>query len=406
MFTVLIIGLVVLFKKAAKLNEVAKRRQEEDNKMIYERIDNLEYVKAFSGEKYDEGKIGQQLDSTFRKNKKALWYSTMFKTIPNYLIIPSIPIFFSALTLVFCSGNKEISSAFMVGNFVHNFLAIRSISYEVDKITSSLLTLDELSSSLVLVNGSVKILNREKIAPNLPTFPAEKYPFVNGDIIFQNVVFAYPKRPHQDILQNFTFHFTQGKSYGIAGKNGIGKSTVIKTTLKLYDLKKGQVLIGERNIQEINTVSLHQSICYQTNRPAFFRMSIAENVFYPYKYQAKDYPKLVYAAKKVGILEFVEKLTKGFDTELKEKGSDLSEGQKQQIMVMRIFIHDYDIYFFDEILSNVHPVLKKTVLQNIFARVKGKTILVIDHHYEIFNYVDYVYQFTGEKLVKEKKEKY
>jgi len=72
LFAVLIIGEILLFKKASKLNMAAKKRQEEDNKIIYERINNLEYIKAISGEKYEEKKVGQQLDSTFHKNKKSL----------------------------------------------------------------------------------------------------------------------------------------------------------------------------------------------------------------------------------------------------------------------------------------------------------------------------------------------
>ena len=89
---------------------------------------------------------------------------------------------------------------------------------------------------------------------------------------------------------------------------------------------------------------------------------------------------------------------------MKEKGSDLSEGQKQQIAAMRIFVRDYDIYIFDEILSNVQKDLKAKILVNIFTHLKNKTIIVIDHHYDIFQYVNDVYQFTGEKLIKLKKE--
>jgi len=111
----------------------------------------------------------------------------------------------------------------------------------------------------------------------------------------------------------------------------------------------------------------------------------------------------VKADKKVGIYEFIDKLPQGFDTILKEGGSDLSEGQKQQISAMKIFINDHDIYILDEILSNVHPKLKGTILKNIFTKLKGKTVLVIDHHYKIFQYVDYIYQFTGEKLIKTNK---
>jgi ABC-type multidrug transport system fused ATPase/permease subunit len=272
----------------------------------------------------------------------------------------------------------------------------------MNKIVDSLMTVDDLSSNLTVVKESAKILSRETI-PVLPETPTKSLPFQNGDLVFQKVIFAYPKRPQQDILHNFSFRFVQGKIYGIAGKNGIGKSTITKTALKLYEIKGGKILIGKNNVQEIETTSLHRHVCYQTNRPTFFRMSIAENVFYPNEYNKEDLDKLVFAAQKVGIYEFITELPNGFDTILKEGGTDLSEGQKQQIKAMQMFVNDYDIYILDEILSNVHPVLKKIILDNIFVKIKGSTVLVIDHHYTIFHYVDYVYQFTGERLVEMKK---
>ena len=72
LFAILFVVEIMLFKRASKLNLAAKKRQEEDNKVIYERISNLEYIKAVSGEKYEEERVGQQLDSTFRQNKKSL----------------------------------------------------------------------------------------------------------------------------------------------------------------------------------------------------------------------------------------------------------------------------------------------------------------------------------------------
>ncbi|CAI2161756.1 1316_t:CDS:2 [Funneliformis geosporum] len=360
---------IFLFAKAAKLNIAAKKRYEEDNKVIYERINNLEYIKA----------------------------------VPNYVIIPNIPITFVALVAGFTNKEGQRDEVFFLANFIRYYVTAQKLNSEMNKIVDSLMTIDDLSSNLTIVNESAKILNQETAPVALPTLPSKNIPFQNGDLIFQNVVFAYPKRPHQDILRNFSFHFVQGKIYGIAGKNGIGKSTITKTSLKLYEIKKGKILIGKNNIQEIETDSLHQHVCYQTNRPTFFRMSIAENVYYPNEYNKNDLEKLVAAAKKTGIYDFVNKLPNGFDTILREGGTDLSEGQKQQIMAMKMFIRDYDIYILDEILSNVHPVLKETILANIFAKIKGKTVLVIDHHYSIFNYVDYVYQFTGENLIKMEK---
>ena len=405
LFAVLIISQIILFKKASKLSLVAKKRLEEDNKVIYERINSLEHIKSVSGEEYEEEKINKQLDSTFKKNKKALWYSTMFKVVPNYVIIPNIPIIFLALTLTlkFTPIVAKIGTAFLVGNFSFYYLAVRNLNSEVTKIVEALLTLEELSSSLIIVNESVKILNSEN---NLSKNNLNLIPFKNGDITFQNVLFAYPKRAQLDILQNFSFVFKKGKIYGIAGKNGIGKSTITKTTLKLYDIKEGKILIGDKNVKNIDTKSLHQNICYQTNRPAFFHLSIAENVFYPYHYEKKNYSKLISATKEVGICDFIKKLPKGFDTVLKEGGGDLSEGQKQQINAMKIFIHEYNIYILDEILSNVQPDLKAIILENIFTKIKGKTVLVIDHHYEIFKYVDEIHEFTGKRLIKMKKSEF
>jgi len=264
--------------------------------------------------------------------------------------------------------------------------------------------LDDLSSDLTLVLGSINTFHQDQkiLVPS----KAELLPFENGDINFAKVNFAYPTRPEDIILRDFSFRFQQGRKYGIVGKNGIGKSTVTKTLLKLYDIQKGEITIKGKNIQEIDTKSLHQRICYLTNRPGFFKMSIIKNVFYPFSDnpESQNQAKLIPAAEKVGIREFIDSLPNGFQTELRERGSDLSEGQKQQIAAMRVFIQDYDIYIFDEILSNVQKDLKAQILTNIFACLTNKTVIVIDHHYDIFQHVDVVYQFTGERLIEVNKD--
>src|SRR3954451_24406152 len=170
-----------LFSQAAKMSVRAKKRHEEDNKVIYERINNLEYIKAVSGENYEEEMIDQQLDSTFRQNKKSLWYSTLFKAVPQYLIIPNIPLFFMALTLLFYSESGKMGGVFLIGNFVRYFFSVRSLNNEVNKIIEALLTLDELSSSLTIVNESAKTLNYQT-ARVVATAPVANLPFQNGDI--------------------------------------------------------------------------------------------------------------------------------------------------------------------------------------------------------------------------------
>ncbi|CAG8618967.1 16700_t:CDS:2 [Cetraspora pellucida] len=384
-----------LFRKSSELGVEAKKRIEKDNEAIYEKINNLEYIKAVSGETYEKKKLFQRLDDTFRLNTEALLYRVLFEAVPNYVFIPNVPVSFIFLVLLLgpalmAGGIND--PVFIAGHFTLYYFTALKLNSEINKLVDGITRLDELTNSLLVVKRSIAILNR----PSPLALPAAAiYPWENGDITFEKVVFAYPQRTYQTILQNFSFCFQQGKSYGIAGRNGIGKSTITKTLLKLYPLQSGQILVNERNIQKIDTTSLHERICYQTNRPGFSRLTIAENVFYPHSYQEEDLNKLITAAQAVGIWEFIQQLPHQFHTLLEEGGREFSEGQKQQIAAMRIFVRDYDVYILDEILSNIHPMLKKTMLHNIFARIKGKTVIVIDHHYEIFQYLDYVYQFTA-----------
>jgi ABC-type multidrug transport system fused ATPase/permease subunit len=407
LFTITFAIQFFLFKKAAKLSVEAKQRYEEENRHIFERINNLEYIKVTSGENYEQQKLEKLIDHNFEKNRKSLLWSVLFRGVPSQVLVPSLSLLFILLTgistLAFfwpISPAEELS--FFVPNFALIWATVSDLRYEMDKIIQSGLELDDLSSDLTLVLGTINTLYREK--KTLVSTQKNLLPFENGDIEFTKVNFAYPTRPSDPIIQDFSFRFEQGKKYGIVGKNGIGKSTITKTLLKLYDIQKGEITINEKNVQEIDTKNLHHRVCYLTNRPGFFKMSITKNVLYPFSDNQElnlkqNQTRLVQAAEKTGIKEFIESLPNGFQTELKEKGSDLSEGQKQQIATMRVFIQDYDIYIFDEILSNVQKDLKAQILINIFACLKNKTVLVIDHHYDIFQHVDSVYQFTGERLI-------
>src|SRR4051794_29540701 len=140
LFGLLMIIEIILFRKASKLSIAAKKRYEKDNKVIYERINNLEYIKAVSGEKYEKSKVSKQLNSTFQKNKKALLYSVLFKAFPNYGVIPNIPTFFIPLAMTFTTKEKS-DPVFLMTNFYRYYLTVKNLNNEVNKLTESLLTL-------------------------------------------------------------------------------------------------------------------------------------------------------------------------------------------------------------------------------------------------------------------------
>jgi len=292
---------------------------------------------------------------------------------------------------------KENSPEFIFVNFIRYYYTINRLNSEISKILESIVVLEDLSSEFYIVNESVLKLDSERAILRKD----ETDIFEKGDIHFKNIFFNYPSRPENMIIEDLSFTFNYGEKYGIAGKNGIGKSTITKIILKLYEISNGKVFIGKKDLSKIKTEILHENICHLTNHPTFFNMSIAENILYPLVYKEELHlKKLVNAAKKVKIFNFIKTLSNGFDTVLRQGGYDLSEGQKQQFEAMKVFMKDYEIFIFDEILSNVHPVTRKSILNNIFEKVNGKTVITIDHHYDIFKHMDHVYNFSSKKLSK------
>jgi ABC-type multidrug transport system fused ATPase/permease subunit len=109
---------------------------------------------------------------------------------------------------------------------------------------------------------------------------------------------------------------------------------------------------------------------------------------------------MVNKKKVVKIKEFIDKLPNQWETIVAEKGQNLSEGQKQLISLMRAFVKDYEIYLFDEFLSNVTSNLKVKILRTIFLELRGKTVIFISHEQETWQYADETYEFTPSKLAK------
>jgi ABC-type multidrug transport system fused ATPase/permease subunit len=396
LFTSLFATIVFLLKKATILGIEAKKRYENDNRAIFERMRNLKYIKTNSSENFEQKKMSNLLEKTFQSNKLSLLWTTLFKAVPNYLITPNIPWIFLAI-ITFWKKEGYILTLSTVANY---YFVITKLNNEVAKILDSFLVLEDLSSNLIIVTENVL---------KLTSSDNEKYYgneiIKNGEIVLDNISFFYPSRPDNIILNNLSFVFENGKRYGIAGKNGIGKSTITNILLKLRRICSGKILISGKDISEVNDYNLHRNICHLTNHPTFFKISIAENVFYPFVYKEEnDLERLIYAARKTKIISFINSLPLKFNTVLSEDGSDLSEGQKQQLEAMKVFLRDYKIYIFDEILSNVHPITRKDILKNIFDRVQNKTIITIDHQYDVFKYMDYVYGFSSKKFLKVKKE--
>lgn len=211
------------------------------------------------------------------------------------------------------------------------------------------------------------LLSSEDGAPSMPK--------IKGNIEFKNVDFSYDKETK--VLDNLSFKVNEGESIALVGATGAGKTTIINLISRFYDVNLGEVLIDGINIKDVDLESLRSQMGIMLQDTFLFSDTIKENIKYG-KLDATD-EEIMNAAKAVNAHGFIQGLEKGYDTEVKERGSRLSVGQRQLISFARALLADPRILILDEATSNIDTYTEMLVQEGIKKLLKGRTSFVIAH---------------------------
>lgn len=209
-------------------------------------------------------------------------------------------------------------------------------------------------------------------------------------LVVQNVCFSYPQSNSQ-VLKSINITFEKGKVYAIVGKNGSGKSSLIKLISRLYKPDKGRVLWNDTDIQELpdNHTKNNISICFQDF--AKYHLSVSENI--RLKRENDDEQKLEFATRESTAEEVINQLPERLNQQLGKqykKGTELSTGQWQKLAIARMLYKDADLLILDEPTSAIDPLSESIIFDSIRqqAEVKGKTIILVTHRLYNLSSVD------------------
>lgn len=204
-----------------------------------------------------------------------------------------------------------------------------------------------------------------------------KFPFkIKGKIAFKEVTFTYDDT-NITALKKVNFLVKEGETLAILGNTGSGKSTIAELIVRLYDTTQGEVMIDGVNIKDVNLNDLRKNIGIVPQEAFLFSDTVKDNIKFGYK-QATDV-EIESAAKEVYIHHNIVNFSKGYKTEVGERGITLSGGQKQRISIARAIIKNPKILIFDDCLSAVDTETEEIILQNLKKVTHKKTTIIIGH---------------------------
>lgn len=214
-----------------------------------------------------------------------------------------------------------------------------------------------------------------------------------GEIAVNHLSFQYETRT---IFDNLSLSIKRGEKIAFVGESGSGKSTLIKLLLGLLKYDKGEIRLGDMELRDICLMDLYDKVRYLSQDTPVFDGSIKENLVFD-----KNVPEeqIWNALRKVQLSYFVEKLATGLDTQIGEKGTCLSGGEKQRLALARLWFDDSELVILDEATSAMDNLTEESVMKAVMQQLNGKTVIAIAHRLNSIAGFDRIILFKDGKIV-------
>jgi ATP-binding cassette subfamily B protein len=278
---------------------------------------------------------------------------------------------------------------------------------EIGVIAEFIIYVNMLTWPVTLVGWVTSIVKQaEASQKRINEFLDSKTKLKNGDltiskkdsksIVFKNVSFKYDQTGIE-IFNSFDLKIEEGKTIGIVGKVGSGKTSILDLICRIYDPSGGDIFIGDKNLKSLKLSELRKIISYVPQNNFLFSESIQKNIQFGNPKATKD------QVQKAAVLSEIDseilKFDKGYDTILGERGVTLSGGQVQRLSIARSFIKDSEIYLFDDCSSSLDSDTEDRIISNLKNNFNNKTLLIVSHRVSCVRHADKIIVLENGKIV-------
>lgn len=360
----LIIMVSILRKKLREAFRLVRQKIAKINAFLQENLSGIQVVQIFLREQRNF-EIFQRINKEYKDaNTLSIRYEAfLFSSVE---LIGSI-----CIALILWYGGYEIFKGFLTFGVLVAFIEyIRRFFVPITDLSAKYAILQSAMASLekifALLETEPKILNPPK---------AKSLDGTKEGIRFEKVWFSYGDSDY--VLKDITFHVKAGEKIGIVGVTGAGKSTLIKLLLRFYDVSQGHISMDGIDIRDLNLKDLRENIAFVPQEIFLFSEDLEENISLGNMEISQE--KIREVARLTGANAFIERLSHGYMEKLKERGMNLSVGQKQLIALARALAFERPILLLDEPTSNMDSETEWQVLKALKDSLKARTAIVIAH---------------------------
>jgi ATP-binding cassette subfamily B protein len=357
------------------------------NGALAEAIHGVRAVQAMDRANLNAKLYGQLVDNTYKAQLRASKLSQIMIPIVDTLTGGAMAVVALAGGLMVVSGRTEVGVMVAFLFYIQRFFdPIRSLTMQYSVMQRAMASGHRLTEVL---DVDIDVQDAQD-ATSLGDDD-------DGSVEFRNVTFGY--HPEHPVLKDVNFRVKSGETVALVGPTGSGKSSSMALIHRFYDVQKGTVLVGGRDVRDVVQKSLGRHIAMVLQEPYLFTGTVRDNIRYASDWADDD--AVVEAAIAVGAHDFIEGLPLGYNTVLAERGSNLSLGQRQLLSFARALVTDAKILIMDEATANIDSYTEMQIQKALRQLLEGRTGLVIAHRLATIRNADRIIVLQKGQLVEQ-----